>query len=240
METETPPSNDDGSCAAAAEVPSARPLRTGLATVALLASYAAIAIYAIHVELPPDPLSLPLEPQVRDIVQSVLPEGWNFFTRNPRESRLYALAPDRNGQWSSAMKGPNAEPANMFGGNRMARAQGRLVVKSPRSASQPVVRWDRRRIGCLVRRYAVTWGWCNKSHSHSPGRAHATTLQCPAGSQGCTSHARPDSGCSGALDCRRAVDECLWTCSKPSSLVYATNAGAESRPRPLPPSRGRS
>jgi antimicrobial peptide system SdpA family protein len=124
METETPPSNDDGSCAAAAEVPSARPLRTGLATVALLASYVAIAIYAIHVELPPDPLSLPLEPQVRDIVQSVLPEGWNFFTRNPRESRLYALAPDRNGQWSSAMKGPNAEPANMFGGNRMARAQG--------------------------------------------------------------------------------------------------------------------
>lgn len=55
-------------------------------------------------------------------IQIVFPEGFAFFTRDPREPDLYLYEQTEDG-WKTAALGPNARPANFFGLNRKARAQ---------------------------------------------------------------------------------------------------------------------
>ena len=78
--------------------------------------------YSAHAALAFNPIKLPLEKQAR--APYWLPQGWKFFTRDPKEEReaFYRRTPE--GAWVSAAGGANAEPSHGFGLSRAARAQG--------------------------------------------------------------------------------------------------------------------
>jgi antimicrobial peptide system SdpA family protein len=78
------------------------------------------ALYALHTVIPFNAVVLPFE---RDLpVRSLTPEGWAFFTRNPREKQISAYR-RVNGTWESVDIGPNGSVANLFGLDRSTHTQ---------------------------------------------------------------------------------------------------------------------
>jgi antimicrobial peptide system SdpA family protein len=111
----------------------------GAFTLALTCVWLTIAVNAVHMALPFNPIRLPFERWVH--VRFWAPEGWGFFTRNPQEEVLLVFVRERDGQWTSASMGPNGMPRNAFGLNRASRAQnvelGQLAGGIPQKAYQP-------------------------------------------------------------------------------------------------------
>ena len=99
------------------------PRMLGGAVIALAIAWSLLVLYAVHIELPANALDLPFEGSIKPPLQAVVPEGWGFFTRDPREVRLLPYVREA-GAWRAAREGPNGEPRNAFGFNRAARAQG--------------------------------------------------------------------------------------------------------------------
>lgn len=64
----------------------------------------------------------------------VVPEGWAFFTRSPREPRQTMWQRAAGGEWAEAKIGSNSSPNNVFGAARWVRAQdvelGQLYQKA--------------------------------------------------------------------------------------------------------------
>jgi antimicrobial peptide system SdpA family protein len=124
-----------------ASPPSAAPgsRRLGLLALGLILGWSTVAAYALHPALPYNPIKLPLAD--RFDVRLVLPEGWAFFTRSPREDRMMPFLRGADGQWAGASRTPNFQPQNFFGIDRAARAQGvemGLLLEASRStARQP-------------------------------------------------------------------------------------------------------
>lgn len=82
----------------------------------------AASVYSALVHLLPHN---PLTPVRRSVLSLVIPEGWGFFTRDPRESDLFVYVPGNEpGQWLFASNVPNANWRNLFGLNRASRGQG--------------------------------------------------------------------------------------------------------------------
>lgn len=81
------------------------------------------AAYVIYNALPYNPLRLPYARELSDILTTAAPQGWRFFTRDPREPRTRLLT-KAGGRWESASLGPTSRPVLAFGLNRRARAQG--------------------------------------------------------------------------------------------------------------------
>lgn len=77
--------------------------------------------YTLHASLPHNPVRLPYENKTA--IRMVIPEGWAFFTKSPRDPNHLLFVMDR-GQWKSAALSPVAKPSNAFGLNRAVRAQG--------------------------------------------------------------------------------------------------------------------
>lgn len=100
-------------------------VRGGVACLVLLALWTIFAAYVADAGLPPNIVDLPGESRVRQGVIELVPEGWSFFTRNPRESdfAIYGLD-DELGAWRSITLGPAGEARNLFGLSRRYRAQG--------------------------------------------------------------------------------------------------------------------
>lgn len=76
--------------------------------------------------LPANPLDRVLPSAIVSAQSEVwAPQGWAFFTRDPREEMwlLYTSATGE-GDWISAKAGPNARARFVFGLNREPRAQG--------------------------------------------------------------------------------------------------------------------
>lgn len=69
----------------------ASPEHVGRLGLAVVATFAIIAVYAAHAAIPESPLTLPLES--KGGISQVLPEGWAFFTRDPREPDVDVYAP---------------------------------------------------------------------------------------------------------------------------------------------------
>jgi len=67
-----------------------------------------------------------------------LPQGWKFFTKNPRDDVLLCFVRDGTRGWRPANLGPVAERRNAFGLDRRVRAQGMeaalLLAETPASA----------------------------------------------------------------------------------------------------------
>jgi len=95
--------------------------RIGALAVALWTAATVLGLYAIHGGMRFNPIRLPFEGRI--FAPLWIPEGWAFFTRDPREADLYVFTRQPNG-WVNASLGPIAKPSNIFGLNRATRHQG--------------------------------------------------------------------------------------------------------------------
>ena len=87
----------------------------------LVFGWSTLAVYSIHAAMPFNPVRLPFEDSLR--VSRLLPQGWAFFTRDPREERL-TVHRLRDGRLVPAGRSPHVRAANAFGLNRVSRAEG--------------------------------------------------------------------------------------------------------------------
>ncbi|MGO2663706.1 SdpA family antimicrobial peptide system protein [Mycetocola reblochoni] len=55
------------------------------------------------------------------LVNEISPQGWGFFTKDPREPFMVAYVMNEHGAWEHVTRGPNARPQNAFGLNRESR-----------------------------------------------------------------------------------------------------------------------
>ncbi|MFP2904935.1 SdpA family antimicrobial peptide system protein [Pyxidicoccus sp. 3LFB2] len=135
------------------ESPSSEPARTrrlGLLALGLILGWSTVTVYALHAALPYNPIQLPFEDRIN--MRLVLPEGWAFFTRDPREDRMLPYVRATDGQWAWASQTPNFQPKNAFGIDRAARAQGvemGLLMEQAREYARQACEEDPRR--CLER-----------------------------------------------------------------------------------------
>jgi len=103
--------------------PAAPPERLGAIVVALVAFGVLLAGYVVHAQIPTNAVQLPYEQSLSTSFRLVLPQGWAFFTRSPREPDVVPYR-HADGRWQPALRTPNAEPRNLFGLSRRARSQG--------------------------------------------------------------------------------------------------------------------
>jgi antimicrobial peptide system SdpA family protein len=89
------------------------------ASLGLLATV--LALWAVHAAMPANAIQLPLESS--RTVQTLLPQGWAFFTADPAQVYPQAYQHGREGQWINS-GGSLAEPGDIFGLDRSKRAQG--------------------------------------------------------------------------------------------------------------------
>jgi antimicrobial peptide system SdpA family protein len=87
-------------------------------------AWATAGLYIVHAQIPRNVLELPFEQTVRSAIPFFVPEGWAFFTRDPREPRLLPYRRGTDGIWAYAHAGPHADIRNVFGLDRISRAQG--------------------------------------------------------------------------------------------------------------------
>ncbi|TGA96349.1 SdpA family antimicrobial peptide system protein [Sporolactobacillus shoreae] len=91
----------------------------GFITLIMIVSWSLIFMYSIHIVLPPNPLKLPFENNLG--LNAWFPQGWGFFTRDPRSVNDYVYNLDND---RSAVAWPNNSVRNLFGISRYGRAQG--------------------------------------------------------------------------------------------------------------------
>jgi antimicrobial peptide system SdpA family protein len=92
--------------------------------VALSALWAVIALYSVHAVLPTNVLELPFRQSVAEPVHHVLPQGWAFFTKSPRDPILTAYEFDAQGRPRRVPEISSPDHRNLFGVNRRGRAIG--------------------------------------------------------------------------------------------------------------------
>lgn len=113
----------------------------GRASVALTLSWVAVIALLVLPQFPPHAIQLPAQETLNRVARIVTPEGWAFFTRSPRESKLAAWRLNESHEWVDALKAPYSEPRNAFGFDRAPRAQatemGILSGQVPESEWQP-------------------------------------------------------------------------------------------------------
>lgn len=178
----------------------ARP-RLGLLAVAVAAVWTVIGGSVVHAYLPPNAILLPYEGRLRQLLIAVAPQGWAFFTRNPREDRLLVFARTAVG-WRSVHAGPHSEPRHVFGFDRSSRAQG--VELGLLRVTIPTDRWsdcDESITTCVadLTPYVVTnpsphptlcgdialayqepvpWAWADQPDLEMPSRAVRLSVNC--------------------------------------------------------------
>lgn len=89
-----------------------------LLLVCLIAFWSATILWIFVAAMPYSPVSLDLLTKIN--VMSVLPEGWGFFSRNPREVDLLIFE-KHGGAWAPNRNAPTAHYRNYFGIRRTAR-----------------------------------------------------------------------------------------------------------------------
>lgn len=77
-----------------------------------------ILMLSIIAAIPETPFSL--SAGSKSTIQRIIPQGWGFFSKDPRDPLLNASALDSNAE----LDWPNNLPSNLFGLNRFGRAQG--------------------------------------------------------------------------------------------------------------------
>lgn len=97
----------------------------GFLALALITIYVVVAVYAAQSALATNALHLPFARKLHMVYW--LPEGWKFFTRNPREDRLHCFTREATGRWREIHVGPLADPDNAFG---LLRARRRVGVEA--------------------------------------------------------------------------------------------------------------
>jgi antimicrobial peptide system SdpA family protein len=110
----------------------------GGVALAVGALWIAAVAYAIYPALPYSPVRLPFAEQALTFLWA--PQGWAFFTRDPREEKQTVYAKATAG-WESVLLAPHGRLTNVFGLRRTSRAQGvemaLLIDGIPAEAWQP-------------------------------------------------------------------------------------------------------
>ncbi len=96
--------------------------RLGLVALVLLLGWSTLAIHAVHAVMPNNPIKLPLT-KVLDF-RLILPEGWAFFTRDPREPEATVYVRSSDGQWLITPGVPRFHWSTALGLDRHIRAHG--------------------------------------------------------------------------------------------------------------------
>ncbi|MEZ4363429.1 MAG: SdpA family antimicrobial peptide system protein [Kofleriaceae bacterium] len=99
--------------------PSARAL--GALTLALAAAWLVVIGYAAYPALPQSPVRLPLAERAHSYLWA--PQGWSFFTRDPRGDRQFVYHKGASG-WDPVLLAPHGRLTNLAGLRRRSRAQG--------------------------------------------------------------------------------------------------------------------
>ncbi|NMO15877.1 SdpA family antimicrobial peptide system protein [Pyxidicoccus fallax] len=98
-----------------------------LAVITATALYGVLATYSIHSRLPFNTVRLPGERSHLSgpfSIQFVLPQGWKFFTKSPREPELALYRRLDSGTWEHVNPLPVSDSSGFFRLDRTARAQG--------------------------------------------------------------------------------------------------------------------
>src|SRR5262245_7944490 len=69
----------------------------GIYAIVLLHFWTVVVLYTVHPVLPANPIQLPLEDH--NPFLKLFPQGWGFFTRDPRTMDLSALVRTSAGSW---------------------------------------------------------------------------------------------------------------------------------------------
>ncbi|GAA2878607.1 SdpA family antimicrobial peptide system protein [Streptosporangium fragile] len=125
--------------------------RLGRVLVAMTAFWAVVVFYVVHTALPSNALRLPGQEQLRQSILSVVPQGWAFFTKSPRDPQIGVWRVDASGAWHDARLGPHSKPANVLGFNRRSRAQGVELGIMQTAARNTWTRCDRGDIPACLR-----------------------------------------------------------------------------------------
>ena len=166
--------------------------RLGAIALVVGALWGVVGVYALAVALPASPLDLPFAEERALTIRALVPQGWAFFTRSPREPRVIPYAPAEDGTWRSVHARRHAEPAQVFGLNRSSRAQGvemgllldavgsdgwrecddgpaACIAATPRSIATENVSPEPTLCGpvVLVRQEPLPWAWSRTSSQES-------------------------------------------------------------------------
>jgi antimicrobial peptide system SdpA family protein len=90
----------------------------------LSALWAVVAVYSVHAVLPTNVLELPFEGSLARPANALLPQGWAFFTKSPRDPILTAYEFDARGRAYRIPEITASDVRNLFGVNRRGRAIG--------------------------------------------------------------------------------------------------------------------
>lgn len=169
----------------------------------LVFAWSLVGLYSLHASLPPNALTLPLEDAVR--VGEVLPQGWGFFTRNPREEDVLPYLRGADGAWEPQHTAPLASLATWWGISRTGRGSGielGMIMNVPAESSWIRCRVDESAASCLERTRAtktvhnrypdpalcgavglvalrpVPWAWSDNVDSDIPRRAAQVNVEC--------------------------------------------------------------
>lgn len=94
----------------------------GAAVTSIAALWLLLAFYAVDAALPSNVVHLPFENVVQ--ARTLVPQGWGFFTRSPREADLEPYVLDEaSGDWADVSRAPHSEARNVFGLRRASKAQ---------------------------------------------------------------------------------------------------------------------
>ncbi|WP_092604725.1 SdpA family antimicrobial peptide system protein [Actinopolyspora xinjiangensis] len=70
------------------------------------------------------------------VVHDVLPQGWGFFTRDPREPAVMVWEPTGRNRWERTSAVSNAEPKSLFGLDRTVRTEQYEIDALTQNTSQ--------------------------------------------------------------------------------------------------------
>jgi antimicrobial peptide system SdpA family protein len=125
-------------------------LGLGWRLVALVLLGVTIVLYVLRGALPVTPFSTPGSLQT-DYARVFAPQGWSFFTYNPRAPHLSVLGRDAaTGAWSVLHPGRLAVPEDLMGLNRIRQAMetdARLLL--PQVPDKAWVECEREALDCL-------------------------------------------------------------------------------------------
>lgn len=83
-----------------------------------------VGVYVVQENVAPNVISLPAQAALQANIQTVLPEGWAFFTKPVSSEIIYPYRADGGEGFRSELVQPNGSPQYVFGWNRVARNQG--------------------------------------------------------------------------------------------------------------------
>ena len=94
---------------------------TVVAWRAMLAVVAGVVLTVAWASLPVSSHATGLMRGLAEVIRQVAPQGWGFFTKDPRSPHVLAYVRDADGEWVQSTRGPNLHPKNAFGFNRASR-----------------------------------------------------------------------------------------------------------------------